>query len=78
MIVWILIAAAVALLVWPAKQPSIPFSIASKPHGAPDYMEAVRCLQVVTRRLDKTQHLNDPERKALDAILLALSAGSAE
>ena len=41
-------------------------------------MEAVRCLQVVTRRLAKTQRLDEAERKSLDVILLALSAGSDE
>lgn len=77
MIVWILVAAAAALLVWPTKQVTYPFALPGVQTG-PDYMEAVRCLQVVTKRLAKTQRLEDAERKSLDVIVLALSAGSDE
>ena len=77
MIVWSLVAAAVGLLVWPSKQVSNPFAPPPKPTG-PDYMEAVRSLQVVTTRLSQTGHLEEAERKSLDVIVLALSAGSAE
>lgn len=76
MIVWLLVAVGVGLLLWPSPQPAAPFG---KPQSSgPDYMEAVECLQVVSKRLTQTQKLNDAERKALDAILLALAAGSAE
>lgn len=79
MIVWLLVAVGVGLLLWPSPQPSVSFSDAAKPKSSgPDYMEAVECLQVVSKRLTKTQSLNEEERKALDVILLALSAGSAE
>jgi|688.fasta_scaffold1609319_2 hypothetical protein len=77
MIVWILVAVAVAILLWPSKPPALPFSLPGKPTG-PDYMESVRCLQVVTQRLAATQRLNEAERKSLDAIILALASGSDE
>lgn len=77
MIVWILVSAAVAILLWPSKPPALPFSLPGKQTG-PAYMESVRCLQVVTQRLAATKRLEDAERKSLDTIILALSAGSDE
>lgn len=77
MIVWVLVAAAAALLVWPTKPVAYPFSLPVKATG-PDYIEAVRCLQVVVKRLSNTNRLEDGERKSLDVIVLALSAGSDE
>lgn len=73
---WVLVAAAVALLLWPSK-PVGPLSKPFKP-SSPDYLEAVRCVQVVTKRLSETGQLKEAERKALDTLVLALSAGSAE
>lgn len=76
MIVWILVAAAAALLLWPSKPIENPF--AQKEQPGPDYLSAVRSLQTVTKRLANTKKLSEAEKKALDTIVLALSSGSAE
>lgn len=80
------IAAAVAVLLWPQakKLPTPPISIPSlePPRPAipgqmtPTYKAAIAALADVRERLVKTECLGEPETKAINAITLALVAGS--
>lgn len=81
MMVWMLIVAAVAFLLWPVPQPPAnPFvrPTDDKPAAAqtPSFMDAVAALQVVRSRLACTSKLDEAQQKALDSLTLALSAGS--
>lgn len=86
MIIYALIAAAIAALFVPWKkgsvQPaSLPFDLSSvdavpaKPVGIA-YLDAVASLQTVQRRLIQTGQLDEEQRVALDTLTLALSAAS--
>lgn len=78
------IAAAVAVLLWPqAKKlpaPSIPSLEPPRPaipgQMTPTYKAAIAALADVRERLVKTECLGEPETKAINAITLALVAGS--
>lgn len=72
----ILIAAAAAVLFWPsrAKLPGLP---ATKPSPKiPTFLEATSALADVRRRLVAGELLGDDQRKAIDVLQLALTAGS--
>lgn len=71
----ILIAAAAAVLLWPSrgKLPGLP---APKPAKIPTFLEATAALADVRRRLAAGELLGEPERKAIDVLQLALTAGS--
>lgn len=81
-----LVAAALAVLLWPAaKRPSpilFPAATVPAPPGPPappaaaTYAHAIHALAFVRGRLSATDHLGDAERAAIDAITLALVAGS--
>jgi hypothetical protein len=78
MISLLLCAAAAAVFLFPmAKVTGKPaaFGPPSKPKG-PSYQEAIANLALVRLRLNLTDTLTDPERKAIDALTLALVAGS--
>lgn len=78
MISLLLIAAAAVVFFGPAikgagKQAA--FAPPSKPTG-PSYQAAIANLALVRLRLNLTDTLTEPERKAIDALTLALVAGS--
>lgn len=78
MLVMLLIAAACAILLWPAPPAGIsnPFAVPASPKRGPDYMEAVAALQTVRTRLVQTGALDAEQQKAVDALTLALVSGS--
>jgi hypothetical protein len=74
-----LLAAAVAVAVWPARAGGLSLESlrpmpAAKPHAT--YAEAIHALSVVRGRLLATESLTDKERAAVDALTLALVNGS--
>lgn len=73
-------AAAAALFLWPGKQKTIksptPFDIPAPQKGHPAYQAAIMALTLVRQRLIATDALSDKEKAAIDAITLALVAGS--
>lgn len=71
----ILIAAAAAVLFWPAKS-KLPGLPTAKPAKIPTFLEATAALADVRRRLVAGELLGDAERKAIDVLQLALTAGS--
>lgn len=85
MIIYALIAAAIAALFVPWKKGSppapLPFDLSSvdvvpaKPAGIA-YLDSVASLQTVQRRLIQTGQLDEEQRVALDTLTLALSAAS--
>lgn len=85
MLFWVLVAAAVAFVLWPtpekpAAQPSLlsrlPSSAAPKPADTGSYMDAVKALQLVRGRLVATDKLDEAAQKNLDSLMLCLLAGS--
>lgn len=75
MTIWLLVAAAAALLLWPSKMPENPFAREEKPKGA-SYIDSVSALQVVRQRLSDTQQLGEDQQAAINTLTLALVAGS--
>lgn len=76
-----LIAAAAAALLWPTKKPSgLPSLVPTPPTPTspkvPTFLEATSALADVRRRLLAGELLGDAERKAIDTLQLALTAGS--
>lgn len=75
----ILLAAAAAILFWPARKAPLP-SLVPTPAPAspkvPTFLEATSALADVRRRLLAGELLGDAERKAVDVLQLALTAGS--
>lgn len=75
----ILLAAAAALFLWPrsnaAKDPS-PFVMATGQKSHPSYQASLAALAAVRLRLLQTEQLDDDRRAAIDALTLALVAGS--
>ena len=71
----VLIAAAAAVLFWPAKArlPALP---SDRPPKIPTFLEATAALADVRRRLVAGELLGDDQRKAIDVLQLALTAGS--
>lgn len=83
MIAYALIAAAAVALLWPSKKidNKVIDLLEDKPVKQPErkhitYLDAVACLQKVSKRLESTQELEDEQREALEVITLALSRGS--
>jgi hypothetical protein len=80
-LVWVLVAAAAVLLLWPSTKPQPlhipPISPVEPPkRREPSYVDAVVCLQTVRTRLVNTSKLEEAQAKALAALTLALSDGS--
>jgi len=82
----LIIAAAVALLVWPDAKPSAsvkPTSLPSidvpalpQPPKAPSYRSAIESLASVRSRLISTETLDDKAKAAINELTLCLVAGS--
>jgi hypothetical protein len=72
----LLIAAAAAVLFWPsrAKLPGLP--VVNPAPQIPTFLEATAALADVRRRLVAGDLLGDDQRKAIDVLQLALTAGS--
>lgn len=78
-----LLAAAVALFLWPSKgreRPAMkspsPFDIPVPTKGHPAYQAAIMALTLVRSRLIATDSLSDKEKGAIDTLTLSLVAGS--
>lgn len=77
-----LLAAALAVFLWPTKPPSPAYLNASTPAtpapppGPPTYHAAIHALVTVRARLSATEHLTDATKAAVDTLTLALVAGS--
>jgi hypothetical protein len=77
-IIWILIAAAVAALFWPSPKPKAPATFA--PITAPtqahkpsaSYLDCVSALHTVRHRLSTHGTLGDDELNAVETLMLAL------
>lgn len=77
----LLLAAAAAVLFWPAPKKDSPYASAPVPYGPPpppkpaSYIEAVAALQLVRKRLAATDQLSEPQIEAVNVLTLALVAG---
>lgn len=76
----ILLAAAAALFLWPRKDvarhdPS-PFQMAGQKSPHPSYQASLAALAAVRLRLLQTEQLDADRKAAIDALTLALVAGS--
>ncbi len=88
MIFLIIIAAAVALLLWPEAKatskpsvasqplPSVPVPAIPQPPKAPSYRSAIESLAAVRSRLIATETLDDKAKAAINELTLCLVAGS--
>ena len=85
MIFLLIIAAAVALLLWPepraavpatAPLPSIDVPAIPQPPRAPSYRSAIESLAAVRSRLIATETLDDKAKTAINDLTLCLVAGS--
>lgn len=79
MLIYVLVAAAAVLLLWPSTprpQPTPILPIQPKPNAHPSYLDAVQALQTVRTRLAATGSLGEEQQAACNALTLALSAGS--
>lgn len=73
--IYVLLAAAAAVAILPAIKPAPrPGAPAAPPR--PSYADAIHALAVVRSRILQTEKLGEPEKAAIDAITLALVAGS--
>jgi hypothetical protein len=84
----LIIAAAVALLLWPesvtatkpssfaAPLPSVPVAAIPQPPKAPSYRSAIESLAAVRSRLIATETLDDKAKAAINDLTLCLVAGS--
>ncbi len=80
-VVWVLVAAAAVLLLWPSPKPQPPHLLPTSPveppkRHAPTYMEAVAALQTVRSRLSNTEKLGEEQQKSLSYLTLALVEAS--
>lgn len=77
---YLLIAAALAVYLWPTPKEQhdspLPFDVNAVKQGSPSYQSAHIALAHVRLRLIQTENLGDPERKAIEALTLALVSGS--
>jgi hypothetical protein len=73
-----LLAAAAAILFWPKGKPlPSPLFVPTPAKAAgPSFLEATASLADVRKRLVATDLLSDAEKKAIDVLQLALTAGS--
>ena len=77
MIALLLCVAAAAVFFLPAiKASGKPAAFAPAKQTPPTYQAAIANLALVRLRLNLTETLTDPEKKAIDALTLALVAGS--
>lgn len=80
MLIYVLVAAAAVLLLWPSTKPGPKpaplLPIEPKPKAHPSYLDAVQALQTVRTRLAATDLLEDEQQAACNILTLALSAGS--
>ena len=89
MIFLLIIAAAVALLLWPESVtksktssvaapplPSVPVAAIPQPPKAPSYRSAIESLAAVRSRLIATETLDDKAKEAINELTLCLVAGS--
>ena len=77
MIAVLLCVAAAAVFFLPAlKMPGKPGPLSPARQTPPSYQDAIANLALVRLRLNLTETLTDPEKKAIDALTLALVAGS--
>ena len=83
MIAYALIAEAAVALLWPTpktNKKSVDLLEDSQPRQPErrgiTYLDAVACLQKVSKRLEATEELDEDQREALEVITLALSRGS--
>lgn len=86
MIFLLIIAAAVALLLWPESKtstpaspkplPSIDVPAIPQPPKAPSYRSAIESLAAVRSRLIATETLDDKAKAAINDLTLCLVAGS--
>ena len=77
MTVWLLLAAAAAVLLWPSKLPEqVPFLAQVPTDKGHSYIDAVAALQLVRQRLIDTQQLAEEQQAAVDSLTLALVHGS--
>ena len=76
----LLAAAAAAFFLWPAKSSSPvapgPFAMAGQTKPHPTYQASLAALAAVRLRLLQTEQLDDDRKAAIDALTLALVAGS--
>jgi hypothetical protein len=84
----LIIAAAVALLLWPEAPaavksstaapslPSVPVPAIPQPPKAPSYRSAIESLASVRSRLIATETLDDKAKEAINELTLCLVAGS--
>jgi hypothetical protein len=77
----LLIAAGIALLLWPSSTSVESSPYVSAPYvpatpRAPTYLDAVSALQTVRHRLVETEQISEAERTAIDSLTLALVRGS--
>lgn len=77
----LLLAAAAAVLLWPAPKQDSPYASSPVPYGPPpapkpaSYIEAVAALQLVRKRLAATDQLSEPQIEAVNVLTLALVSG---
>lgn len=83
MIFLLIIAAAVALLLWPEAPavaapslPSVPVPAIPQPLKTPSYRSAIESLASVRSRLIATETLDDKAKEAINELTLCLVAGS--
>lgn len=72
----LLIAAGVAVFLWPSPPSGSSAVKPAEQPRTPSYQDSLGALAIVRRRLLFTQSLSEPERKAIDALTLALVNGS--
>jgi hypothetical protein len=81
MITTLLLAAAAAVLLWPAAKQDSPYASSPVAYGPPpapkpaSYIEAVAALQLVRKRLVATDQLSEPQIDAVNVLTLALVSG---
>jgi hypothetical protein len=81
MMTMLLLAAAAAVLLWPAPKQDSPYASLTVPSVPPpqpkeaSYIEAIAALQVVRKRLAATDQLSEPQVEAVNVLTLALVAG---
>lgn len=82
MIIWVLVAAAMILFLWPSSEAPMPSLLANakpvepaKPK-VPTYLQAVACLQDVRARLVHTGNYDEAAQHSIENLVLALTSGS--
>lgn len=77
---YLLIAVALAIYFWPTPKEvhdsPLPFDIEASRQATPSYQSSHIALAHVRLRLLQSEHLGEPEKKAIEVLTLALVAGS--